>query len=166
MTETLRCTAIVPNGPDAPRPVDVIVLTHDERRVRRKRLTAQHGDTIVLDLPEPVTLANRDRLVLEDGRAVEVIAAEENVLRVTGDDTAHLLELAWHLGNRHVPMALDFVRSVDGGPPRDVALLIGRDPVLARMLEGLGATVREVNEPFEPMGGAYRSHGHSYGHGH
>lgn len=177
MSETLRCTAIVPAGPNAPVPMDVIVLTHDERRVRRKRLVAQHGDVIVIDLPEAVTLGDRDRLMLEDGRAVEVIAAEEDVLRVTGRDPAHLAELAWHLGNRHVPVAFDVMRHVDGGAPRDFALLVARDAVLARMLEGLGARVREAIEPFEPVRGAYHSHGelhdrdharsheHSHAHG-
>ena len=33
------------------------------------------------------------------------------------------------------------------------------------MLEGLGATVSEVSEPFHPVRGAY-SGGHAHGHGH
>jgi urease accessory protein len=34
------------------------------------------------------------------------------------------------------------------------------------MLEGLGATVREVSEPFQPLRGAYSGHGHAHGHDH
>jgi len=32
------------------------------------------------------------------------------------------------------------------------------------MLEGLGAEVADVTEPFQPARGAYHSHGHDHGH--
>jgi urease accessory protein len=37
--------------------------------------------------------------------------------------------------------------------------LIRRDHVIAHMLEHQGAKVREVEEPFDPEGGAYQDHG-------
>ena len=39
-------------------------------------------------------------------------------------------------------------------------MLIRHDPVIADMLRGLDATVRDVEEPFDPEGGAYDGHGH------
>ncbi|TJX17772.1 MAG: urease accessory protein UreE, partial [Mesorhizobium sp.] len=46
-------------------------------------------------------------------------------------------------------------------------ILILRDHVIKAMLEGLGATVREVSEPFKPVRGAYSGHGgHDHGHAH
>ena len=39
-------------------------------------------------------------------------------------------------------------------------ILIRRDHVIRAMLEGLGATVREVIERFQPVHGAYHAHGH------
>ena len=92
-----------------------------------------------------------DAFVLEDGRRIGVRAAVEPLLEVTGPD---LVRLAWHVGNRHTPCQIEAER-----------LLIQRDHVLRDMLEKLGATLREVDEPFTPEGGAY-GHGRTHGHAH
>ena len=131
-------------------PFDLIVLAADERRIRRKLLTLTHGDEVLVDFPEATTLENRDVLVLEDGRLVEIIAADEYVYEITARDSEHLAKLAWHLGNRHLPAQIEKGR-----------IIIARDHVIKDMLIGLGATVTEVSEPFFPEHGAY--HGHSHG---
>lgn len=136
----------------APPPFDIIVLTHDERHLRRKVLKLQHGDSVLVDLPEPVALEHGDRLVLEDGRSIEVIAAEEELYAVTARDALHLTELAWHLGNRHLPAQIEERR-----------IVILRDHVIKGMLEGLGATVADILEPFQPVRGAYHGHAHEQG---
>jgi len=136
-------------------PFDLVVLAHDERHLRRKVLTLQHGDRVLVDFAEPVALADRDRLLLDDGRHVEVIAAEEDLLEVRAADPRTLTVLAWHIGNRHLPAQIE--------PDR---ILIGRDHVIAAMLLGLGAGVRDVREPFTPERGAYSGHGHSHSHEH
>lgn len=136
-----------------PTPLDVIVLDYEDRWVRRKVLTAQHGDRIAIDLPELRALQDRERIILESGAHYEIIAAEEDLLEVTG---AALPRIAWHIGNRHTPCQVE-----------DSRLLIKRDHVLKKMLESLGATVRDISEPFQPEGGAYghgRTHGHSHSH--
>ncbi len=136
-------------------PFDIIVLAHDERHLRRKVLTLQHGDRVLVDLARPTALEDRDRLVLDDGRHVEVIAAEEDLLEVRAADPRALTVLAWHIGNRHLPAQIE--------PDR---ILIARDHVIADMLAGLGAAVAEVSEPFTPERGAYSGQGHSHGHSH
>lgn len=133
-------------------PFDVVVLDHEERHLRRRVLRLQHGDEVLVDLPRPVVLAHGDRLVLDDGRHVEVIAAEEDLLEVRARESATLAELAWHLGNRHTPAQIERTR-----------ILVARDHVLAEMLVGLGASVSEVREPFEPVRGAYHRHATSNG---
>ena len=107
---------------------------------------------VLVDLPEPVALNDGDRLVLEDGRHVEIIAAPEEVYDIRARDAVHLAELAWHIGNRHLAASIEAGR-----------ILILRDHVIKAMLEGLGATVTDVFEPFKPVRGAYSGHG---GHGH
>jgi urease accessory protein len=144
----LRVAAILPAGSAGGTPFDLVVLEHDERRLRRKLLRLQHGDEVLLDLPQTVTLDDRQLLKLEDGRLVEVIAAEEPLYEVRARDAGHLLRLAWHIGNRHTPAQLE--------PDR---ILIKRDHVLKTMLEGLGATVVNISEPFFAEHGAYHSHG-------
>jgi urease accessory protein len=137
-------------------PVDVVVLTHDERHLRRKLLHMAHDDVVMLDLKEPVVLEHGDLLVLEgDAGYVEIVAADEPLLEIKARDRLHQIELAWHLGNRHLAAQIE-----------DDRILIERDHVIKAMLEGLGATVTEVTEPFSPLHGAYHSHGGHDHHGH
>jgi urease accessory protein len=139
----------------APAPFDIVVLAHDERHLRRKVLPLQHGERVLVDLPEPVMLGSGDRLVLEDGRHVEVTAGDEELYEVRARDRLHLAELCWHIGNRHLAAQIEQDR-----------LLILRDHVIRAMLEGLGATVADVTEPFQPVRGAYSGHSHGHGHDH
>jgi urease accessory protein len=108
----------------------------------------QHGDEVLVDFPQTVTLEPMSGLKLDDGRIVEVIAAEELLYEISAKDRSHLIRLAWHLGNRHTSAQLE-----------DNRILIKRDHVLKAMLEGLGATVSNVSEPFFAEHGAYHSHG-------
>lgn len=134
--------------------IGTITLPHDERHLRRKVLMLDGGGRILVDLPEPVQLAHGDRLLLEDGREVEIVAAAEALLEIVPRDPVHLAELAWHIGNRHLAAEIR---------PDGISIL--RDHVIAHMLEGLGATVREVTAPFHPLRGAYSGHGHAHHHG-
>lgn len=131
-------------------PYDVVTLSYDERFLRRKRLETVHGEGFLVTLAETVSVNHGDRFELDDGRLIEVIAAEEPVLVVTGD----LPRLAWHIGNRHTPCQIEAGR-----------LLIRQDNVLEAMLRQLGATVTPRMEPFTPEGGAY-GHGRTMGHDH
>ncbi len=136
-------------------PFDLAVLDHEERHLRRRVIELVHGDKILVDLPDPVHLDNRDVLVLDDGRHAEIIAAEEHVYDIRARDAVHLAELAWHIGNRHLAAQIEAGR-----------ILILRDHVIREMLEGLGARVTEVSEQFYPVQGAYSGHGHGHGHHH
>ncbi len=155
MPETFRAVAVVRHGEKAGATAfELAVLPHDERRVRRRLIPLVHGDGVLVDFPEPVTLSDRDCLRLEDGRLIEIIAAEEWLYEVRGRDEVHMLQLAWHLGNRHLKAQIEL--RGNRGPLR---ILILRDHVIRDMLRGLGATVTEVSEPFYPEEGAY-SHSH------
>lgn len=134
-------------------PAGTIRLDHADRHLRRKLVTTDQGEEIMVDLPEPVLFADGDRLVLQDGRSVAIVAAEEELYEVSPGPGCPLRHLAWHLGNRHLPAQIDETR-----------ILIQRDHVIRAMLEGLGASVREVVARFQPVHGAYHAHGHDHGH--
>lgn len=127
-----------------------VALDYDARMVRRKRLRTDDDGSVLVDLPETLSLNAGDALELEGGALVAVDAAPEPLLKITGD----LPRLAWHIGNRHTPCAI-----------ANDHLLIREDHVLAKMLEGLGAHVASANGPFTPEGGAY-GHGRTMGHSH
>lgn len=152
----LRVTSYLPAGTPSSNPIDRVVLPHDLRHLRRKLLHLENGEMVMLDLKEPVLFASGDLLVREDGELIEIVAADEKLFEIRPRDRLHLIELAWHLGNRHLSAQIEEER-----------ILILRDHVIRAMLEGLGATVTEVSEPFQPARGAYHSHGnHSHGHDH
>ena len=127
-----------------------VVMTYDERILRRKRLVTETGADFMVDLGEVTSLDQGDAFVLDDGRLVSVIAADEPVVMIRGN----LPRLAWHIGNRHTPC------EVAGDH-----LVIRRDPVLEGMLAVLGAEVTLTIAPFTPEGGAY-GHGRTMGHDH
>ena len=135
-----------------------VALTYDARLLRRRRLVTEAGEGFLVDLAQTVSLDQGDAFRLEDGRLVAVRAAEEDLLAITAAP-ADLPRIAWHIGNRHAPAEFD----------AEGRILIQRDPVLRRMLEGLGAAVTEIRAPFTPEGGAYghgRTMGHSHAHDH
>ncbi len=131
------------------KPFDTLTLTHDQRRIRRKLLQLPKGEEVLVDLADTTTIEHFGGLLLEDGRVVEIVAATEPLYEVTAAGQEQLTKLAWHLGNRHLSAQLEKKR-----------ILIPRDHVARAMLTGLGATVREVSEPFSPERGAYHEHGH------
>jgi len=133
-------------------PADTIVLDFDDRHRRRMVMTGTRGLEFLLDLEHAVALRGGDALVLEDGRLVEVVAAPETLLEIRGRDPNHLIRIAWHLGNRHLPTQV-MARS----------LRIRRDHVVEAMVKGLGARVIEIEAPFDPEGGAYAD-GHQHDH--
>ena len=126
-------------------------LDYTGRFLRRKRLSTVAGKPFLVDLEHTTSLNHGDALQLDTGELVEIIAAREDLLRITGPD---LVRLAWHVGNRHTPC------QINGDH-----LLIQADPVIGHMLEHLGATLTAVSEPFTPEGGAY-GHGRTHPHEH
>ena len=136
-------------------PADTVVLDFDDRHRRRMAMTGTRGLEFLLDLENAVALRGGDALVLEDGRLVEVVSAPEPLVEIRGADPQHLVRIAWHLGNRHLPTQI-----VGKG------LRIRRDHVIEEMVKGLGARVIEIEAPFDPEGGAYAAAHAAHDHGH
>jgi urease accessory protein len=150
----LRVVRVVDSTNQSVR-IDSVVLKADQRRIQSARLTGVNGTPIGLMLPEPVLLRNGDALELDDGSIVDVVIEPEPLVEIRGNDLAHLARLAWHLGDRHVPVQIFANR-----------LRMRRDPALETMLKGLGARMTEIEAPFDPEGGAYTQHAHHHGHDH
>ena len=142
-------------------PAATITLDETARHRRRMMMTSDrttNGSVIhfLLDLSVARLLRHGDGLVLDDGRVIEVRASPEKLMQVTAGDPRHLLRLAWQIGNRHLAAEIT-----------DSAITLRRDHVIRSMLEGLGATVTDIEAAFDPEGGAYGGHaGHGHAHGH
>jgi len=129
---------------------DTVVLDFDDRHRRRMTMVGTRGLEFLLDLENAIALRGGDALVLEDGRLIEVVAAPEPLLEIRCNDPLHLVRVAWHLGNRHLPTQI---------MPK--GLRIRRDHVIEAMVKGLGARIIEIEAPFDPEGGAYAGHAHA-----
>jgi len=145
------------------RPIaDTVILDYAHRSAQQTVVTGVKGTAFTIDLHAPVRLRTDDLLELADGRLIEVVAAPEPLIEARATDVAALARLAWHLGDRHIPVQVL--------PNR---IRAQRDPAVESLLSSLGVKVAQIEAPFEPEGGAYaqapaqgdREHDR-HGHGH
>jgi len=134
--------------------VDSVTLPYLDRHRRRIRLVADSGAPFLLDLPRAQHLVDGDGLECDNGSYLRVCAAAEPVIEIEADTPSDLLRIAWHLGNRHLPLQV-----------ADGRLRIRADHVIADMVAGLGGHVTRVSAPFDPEIGAYAgTAGHAHEH--
>jgi urease accessory protein len=133
-----------------------VALDWDVRQKSRFDTTDSAGRHLGVFLPRGSVVRGGDVLVAEDGSLIRVEAAPQPLLEVRScaehGSAFDLLRAAYHLGNRHVQLALE--------PDR---LLLEPDHVLAEMLRQMHMTVAEVTAAFEPEAGAYAG-GHAHAH--
>ena len=145
------------------RPIaDTVILDYAHRSAQQMAVTGVKGTALTIDLHAPGRLRTDDLLELEDGRLIEVVAAPEPLIEARATDVAALARLAWHLGDRHIPVQVL--------PNR---IRAQRDPAVEALLTSLGVKLAQIEAPFEPEGGAYAQapaqghHEHDHhGHGH
>jgi urease accessory protein len=126
-------------------------LDFEARSKSRLLVRLDNGEQAGLVMERGRLLRGGDRVTLEDGRELEIVAADETLNEATSDNPLSLAKAAYHLGNRHVALQV-----MDG------CLRFLADHVLAEMVRGLGLRVTSLVAPFEPEAGAY---GHSHAHG-
>ena len=157
----MKSISVVPAGTwDAAREVDQVLVDFDRRHRRRILLTTEKGDAVLLDLPHAVRLRHGDGLVVAGG-VVRVVARPEPLAEIHGHDEGEMVRIAWHLGNRHLPVQLVGAR-----------IRIRHDHVIEEMVALLGGHVDIIEAPFDPEAGAYAAPGtaqaaaHSHHHDH
>jgi urease accessory protein len=123
------------------------------RSKSRLLVCLENGERAALVVARGRVLQGGEHIALEDGRTVEIVAADESLLEAVSADPLLLARAAYHLGNRHV--AVQFMTD---------AVRFLADHVLGEMVAGLGLEVRPLQAPFEPEGGAYGRHAHSHPH--
>ena len=135
---------------DAAKEVDRVLIDYDRRFRRRIVLTTLLGAEVLIDLPQAIRLRDGDGLLVATG-VVRVCAQAEDLMEIHAHGDAELVRIAWHLGNRHLPVQLlgDRIR-------------IRSDHVIGPMIEGLGGHVDRIQAPFDPEAGAYAGGGHHH----
>lgn len=144
----------------SPHPADLnaAAATHTlslpaaERSRLRGRRTTDQGLVVLLQLQRSGPLQAGEWLCCERlSLLVRVEAAREKLLAVEAPTPVALLQAAYHLGNRHLPLQI-----------QGRQLLLPDDKVLAQLLRDRGLSVRAIHDVFQPEPGA---HAHGDGHG-
>jgi urease accessory protein len=150
----MRAADILPAGSwDPNREIDRVLIDHDRRFRRRIVLSTVRGAEVLIDLPQAVRLRDGDGLMVPNG-VIRVCAQAEDLMEIHAHGDGELVRIAWHLGNRHLPVQLlgDRIR-------------IRADHVIGEMVEGLGGHVDLIRAPFDPEAVAYAGGGHHHHHG-
>lgn len=153
-------------GPiDASAASDTLTLPFELRIRGRLKAQSDSGQSLGLFLDRGPVLRDGEGLKAESGEVIRVRAAIEPVVTARVSAGLPLARLAYHLGNRHVQLALG--EDTDGGwvrfPP---------DHVLEELAVLLGARLEHHNATFDPESGAYQGvgghahHEHSHEHEH
>lgn len=132
-----------------------VTLTYDDRKRSRLRTRTDDGRELVILVPRGTQLDDGTLLRTECGTVVRVRAADELLSTVRSADPLALARACYHLGNRHVPVA------IGAG-----WLRYQHDHVLDDMVRGLGLAVVSERAPFQPEPGAYGGHRHGHSHDH
>ncbi|TDR50992.1 urease accessory protein [Halomonas ventosae] len=146
----------------ADQATDTLTLPYERRVLGRLKATSDAGSPLGLFLDRGPVLRDGEGLRAESGEVVRIRAAVEPVVTARIAAGLPLARLAYHLGNRHVQLALGEDEDEEGGwvrfPP---------DHVLEELATLLGATLVHHEGPFDPEPGAYQQPGgHAHGHGH
>jgi urease accessory protein len=124
---------------------DTVVLTAEERRWGRRRVTTRDGRELALALPTGSVLRPGDVLHVDRDWYVEVEAAPEPVLAVRPRSREEEVRLAFEVGNRHFTLAL-----------ADACLLLPDDPAMEQLLRRLGVPFERTRAVFVPLGHGHR----------
>jgi len=150
----MRAEAVLPAGSwDAASEIDRVLIDFDRRHRRRILLHTEQGREVLLDLPQAVRLRHGDGLAVDQGGIVRVCAKPEALLEIHAHDPDQMVRIAWHLGNRHLPVQL-----------LDDRIRIRADHVIRDMVQGLGGHVDDIEAPFDPEAGAYAGGHHHHHH--
>ena len=149
----MNASDILPAGSwDLAKETDRVLIDYDRRFRRRIVLTTVSGAEVLIDLPHAIRLRDGDGLLVKTG-IVRVCAQVEELMEIHAHEDGELIRIAWHLGNRHLPVQL-----------LDDRIRIRADHVIGEMVEGLGGHVDLISAPFDPEAGAYSGGGHHHHH--
>ena len=120
---------------------DRLVLTWEQRRWMRGRYTTERGRKIGVALPTGTVLAHGTILYVGADWYLKIEGAVEPILEIVAEDRGEAVKIAFEVGNRHFPLAIDGAK-----------LLVPDDKAMVRLMERLGARFERRQGIFEPIG--------------
>ncbi len=120
---------------------DKLVLTWEQRRWLRGRFTTAKGRKIGIALPTGTILSHEAILYVGPDWYLKIEAASEPVLEIMPLDFNEAVKIAFEVGNRHSPLALENGR-----------ILVPDDKGMIRLMERLGVRWERRQTIFDPIG--------------
>ena len=122
---------------------DKLVLAWEQRRWMRGRFTTERGRKIGIALPTGTTLVPGTILYVGADWYLKIEAAIEPVLEIFPSDYNEAVKIAFEVGNRHFPLAIE-----------ENKILVPDDKAMVRLMERLGAPWERRQAIFDPIGNA------------
>ena len=129
---------------------DSLILSSEQRRWVRGRFTTTSGREIALALPTGTTLEPDSIVWVGSDWYLAIEAAPESVLAIVPADSRASVRIAFEVGNRHFPLAMD----------GDV-LLVPDDTAMVQLMDRIGARWERRVAVFQPIG---KAHSHNDPH--
>ena len=127
---------------------DKLVLAWEQRRWLRGRFTTAKGRKIGIALPTGTTLAPDSILYVGPDWYLRIEAAAEPVLEVLPSGYMEAIKIAFEVGNRHFPLAM-----------QESKILVPDDMAMVRLMDRLGAPWERRQAVFNPIG---NTQGHAH----
>jgi len=119
---------------------DKLVLTWEQRRWMRGRFTTERGRKIGIALPTGTNVIPGAILYIGEDWYLKIEAAIEPVLEIFPADYNEAVKIAFEVGNRHFPLALE-----------ESKILVPDDKVMVRLMERLGTPWERRQSIFDPL---------------
>jgi urease accessory protein len=120
---------------------DTLALPWEQRRWIRGRFTTTKGREVALALPTGTPLVPGTIILVEKDWYLRIEAVPEPLIAVTPENSKDAIRLAFEIGNRHFPLALE-----------GSTLLVPDDPAMAQLFDRLNARWSRRQATFSPLG--------------
>jgi len=124
----------------------ILPLSAKERSQLRGKRSTIDGVDVILNLPRVGGRLIPGEVLKSDDALfyVTIVAAKEDLIKISSENRLKLLKAAYHLGNRHVEIEL-----------HNEAIYLLNDIVIRKMLERQGFQIESYQGAFTPEIGAY-----------
>ena len=128
---------------------DRLPLNWEERRWTRRRVRTAAGREVALALPTGTVLEPGAILVVERDWYLEVEALPEPLIAIHPDSPAGAIRVAFEIGNRHFPLAIE-----------GETILVPDDPAMEQLAIRLGGRWERRRAVFRPLANSPARHSH------
>ena len=125
-----------------------LTLSSDQRKILRGIKLTDCKKKLIMQLPREGKLREGDILLTnQKGIFIKVFAMDEKLIQISSSSKLILLQISYHLGNRHIEMEI-----------KPNKLFIKDDYLIKNLLNNFEVEILKINKKFFPEVGAFHNH--------